>query len=259
MAALSGWRLEMKKLIAVAVLALVSTTAQAKVHELKFGGRTARIEIPAGCKKISCIRVKEKEKTSRSRRSSEPAAAAPAAPVAPPTAPAAAAAATAAVAPQAAAAPDAAPAVAKPEPQAHAPEAADDRRPVARLSLPSAAVEEVKPAAAPAAAPAPAAEPAKSSGSSPIGLWLTQKKEAKIRVVECGANICGHVEGKPNDKVLINMKPTGGNRWNGTIQDIRRGGKYSAHISLKGPDALRVTGCAFGGMFCGGETWSRVE
>jgi uncharacterized protein (DUF2147 family) len=28
---------------------------------------------------------------------------------------------------------------------------------------------------------------------------------------------------------------------------------------LKGSDSLRVQGCAFGGMFCGGQTWSRVN
>jgi hypothetical protein len=28
---------------------------------------------------------------------------------------------------------------------------------------------------------------------------------------------------------------------------------------LNGPDALRVQGCAFGGMFCGGQTWSRLN
>ena len=30
-------------------------------------------------------------------------------------------------------------------------------------------------------------------------------------------------------------------------------------IALKGSDTLRVQGCAFGGMFCGGQTWSRVN
>ena len=53
MAAHFGMEDTMNKLIAVAVLALVgATTAQAEVHELKFGGRSARIEIPTGCKKI---------------------------------------------------------------------------------------------------------------------------------------------------------------------------------------------------------------
>jgi uncharacterized protein (DUF2147 family) len=256
----------MKKLIAVAVLALVSTTAQAKVHELKFGGRTARIEIPSGCKKLSCIRIQEKEKSSRSsRRSSEPSEPMPAKPAAPSAAPAAAAATAVAVpqavqaAPPAPPAPQApeAPVAVRSEPQVQQNDIQDDRRATARLSLPSAAVEEVKPAPVPAAAPA--AEPVKSDPASPVGLWLTQKREAKIRVVACGANICGHVEGKPSEKVLINMKPGGANRWNGTIHDTRRGGNYSANIQLRGADALKVTGCAFGGMFCGGETWTRLQ
>jgi uncharacterized protein (DUF2147 family) len=28
---------------------------------------------------------------------------------------------------------------------------------------------------------------------------------------------------------------------------------------MKGPESLRVQGCAFGGMFCGGQTWSRLN
>jgi len=28
---------------------------------------------------------------------------------------------------------------------------------------------------------------------------------------------------------------------------------------MKGPNALKVQGCAFGGMFCGGQTWKRIS
>jgi uncharacterized protein (DUF2147 family) len=28
---------------------------------------------------------------------------------------------------------------------------------------------------------------------------------------------------------------------------------------MKGTTTLRVQGCAFGGMFCGGQTWKRVS
>jgi hypothetical protein len=28
---------------------------------------------------------------------------------------------------------------------------------------------------------------------------------------------------------------------------------------MKGKDGLRVQGCAFGGMFCGGQTWTRTN
>ena len=38
-----------------------------------------------------------------------------------------------------------------------------------------------------------------------------------------------------------------------------QGRNYDSNIAMKGPNALRVQGCAFGGMFCGGQTWSRVS
>jgi uncharacterized protein (DUF2147 family) len=28
---------------------------------------------------------------------------------------------------------------------------------------------------------------------------------------------------------------------------------------MKGPNTLRVQGCAFGGLFCGNQTWKRVS
>ncbi|WP_353934444.1 hypothetical protein [Acinetobacter baumannii] len=28
---------------------------------------------------------------------------------------------------------------------------------------------------------------------------------------------------------------------------------------MRGGDKLKVQGCALGGMFCGGETWTRVQ
>ena len=30
-------------------------------------------------------------------------------------------------------------------------------------------------------------------------------------------------------------------------------------IALRGAGTLRVEGCAFGGMFCGGQTWNRLD
>jgi uncharacterized protein (DUF2147 family) len=30
-------------------------------------------------------------------------------------------------------------------------------------------------------------------------------------------------------------------------------------MSLKSADTLRVQGCAFGGMVCGGQTWTRAN
>ena len=60
------------------------------------------------------------------------------------------------------------------------------------------------------------------------------------------------------EKVLINMKPSG-SKWSGKIYDPKIGSTYSSTIAMKGKDGLRVQGCAFGGMFCGGQTWTRTN
>ena len=60
------------------------------------------------------------------------------------------------------------------------------------------------------------------------------------------------------EPVLINMKP-GKDKWSGRIFDPNSGSTYDSTIALKGTDSLRVQGCAFGGMFCGGQTWTRVN
>jgi uncharacterized protein (DUF2147 family) len=99
--------------------------------------------------------------------------------------------------------------------------------------------------------------------NSPVGVWLTEEKEGKVRIEQCGDNLCGYsVDAKSNangEQVLINMKPGKDQKWSGRILDPNTGSTYDSTIALKGPDTLRVQGCAFGGMFCGGQTWSRVN
>jgi uncharacterized protein (DUF2147 family) len=112
------------------------------------------------------------------------------------------------------------------------------------------------PPAAPVAAPAPV-----QTANTPIGIWMSEKKEGKIRVEDCGGNLCGYAvekNGANGAKVLINMKPRG-DKWVGRIHDTRSGGTYDSTIALRGSDKLKVQGCAMGGMFCGGETWTRIE
>jgi uncharacterized protein (DUF2147 family) len=129
------------------------------------------------------------------------------------------------------------------------------------------------------AAPQSAANTAaKRSRRTPVGEWLVEDGEGKIRIEECGANMCGYVSAakNPNEKdrnnpdpalrnrpaigtpILINMKPDG-KRWSGRIYNMKDGRSYTAHIALKNANTLRVEGCAFGGMICGGQTWTRVN
>jgi uncharacterized protein (DUF2147 family) len=116
------------------------------------------------------------------------------------------------------------------------------------------------------------------SSSSPVGEWQIEGGEGRVRIEECGANLCGYVSAtkKPGDKdrnnpnaalrsrsligipVLIAMKPNG-HRWTGRAYNVKDGRTYTANISLKGSNALRIEGCAFAGLICAGQTWSRVN
>ncbi len=112
-------------------------------------------------------------------------------------------------------------------------------------------------AAAPAPQPAPAAAAAATDPNSPIGIWSTEENKGNVRIEECGANLCGYSV-NTGARILINMKPQG-SKWTGRIHDPDSGRNYDSTIALKGTDALKVQGCAFGGMFCGGQTWKRVS
>ena len=279
----------MKKCLAIAVLLLASslTTAQAQ-YTFEYGGRTITIDPDRGTVQIPGVYDNTGKKAKRPRGEEgdldRPGRKAPQ---------------QAKSAPQAA--PEAAtPAAPAPAEQAAAPAAAPVPAPLLRCSshhfegravdrdggrcaggycapapAPPAAPQAAPaapPAPAPVAAPAPpppqqkqAAAPAAStlpSANSPLGVWLTEEKEGKVRIEPCGPNICGYsVDKKSNqngEQVLINMKP-GKDKWSGRIFDPNSGSTYDSTIALKGTDSLRVQGCAFGGMFCGGQTWTRVN
>lgn len=128
---------------------------------------------------------------------------------------------------------------------------------------------------------APAAQA--QAGGEATGVWLTQAGDARVRVSKCGGGICGAVvwlkepidpaTGKPqlDDKnqnpalkrrpiiglsLFSGMRPSGPNKWSGQIYNADDGSTYTSHVSVTGPDALKVEGCV--GPLCGGETWSRV-
>jgi uncharacterized protein (DUF2147 family) len=246
----------MKALYLAVAMVLVCTSADAATREIKFGGRTMRIDIPKNCKKISCMSVSKKEKSGR--RSS----------VVPAAATGAAAAGTAAVAATKAEDKPVAKTEDKPvdvqpaqrDARAEPPQV-EERKPVARLSLPSTYVEEPKRTQVAVVTPKEDEPKAEKAANSPLGVWFTEKNAGRVRIQECGTSLCGYVVEKDSSngkQVLMDMKPSG-SRWNGRINDVRSGKIYTSHMSMRGGNALRVEGCAFGGLFCGGETWKRAE
>jgi uncharacterized protein (DUF2147 family) len=264
----------MKKLLAVAAFLLASTAAQAQ-YTFEYGGRTIRIDPDRGTVSIPGVYDNTGRRTKRShgdqdsdrqrKQTPQQAKVDPQAPAAEPSvteqAPAPAntqappSAATATVAPADTAASTQAPA-AQPAAVAPAPQVQQD------AAVPSAKPAAPEMVATTTPAPKPPA-PAVQQANSPLGVWLTEEKEGRVRIEQCGANLCGYsVDSKSNqngEQVMINMKPGKDSKWSGRILDPNSGSTYDSTIALKGPDTLRVQGCAFGGMFCGGQTWSRVN
>ena len=129
-----------------------------------------------------------------------------------------------------------------------------------------------------------AAPSARAQGAGePIGIWLTQAGDARVRVSKCGGGICGVIvglkqpidpaTGKPqvDDKnpnpalarrpmiglpLFSGMRAAGPGRWSGQIYNADDGSTYASNVAVTGLDTLRVEGCI--GALCGGETWIRV-
>jgi uncharacterized protein (DUF2147 family) len=242
-----------KKLYIFAALLMATTAAHAgNSISIEIGGQKIHIEAPKNCDALSCLQIsapglsgsgfgfKSKHaddgddvagSTDQPAPKSPPApvvqAAAPPAPVATPAGP------------------------------------VSNPAPVVVAATPPAPVvkNDAAPAVAPAAAttaPATAAlATATAALATPVGIWATEDNKGRVRVEPCGANLCGYAE-KTGEKILINMKPSD-SKWSGQIHDPDSGRNYDSTITMKGPNALRVQGCAFGGMFCGGQTWSRAS
>jgi uncharacterized protein (DUF2147 family) len=127
------------------------------------------------------------------------------------------------------------------------------------------------------------AAPAGAQSVEPIGTWLTQAGDARVRVSKCGGGICGVIvwlrdpidsaTGRPqvDDKnpnpalksrpviglpLFSGMRPSASNKWSGHIYNADDGGTYESHLSMAGSASLRVEGCV--GAICGGEVWTRV-
>jgi hypothetical protein len=264
----------MKRLFAIAAFVLASTAAQAQ-YTFDYGGRTIRIDPDRGTVSIPGVYDNSGRRSRRSRDDGErprrpapeqartdpqPAPAPAPAPIDQTPAPAAntlpePSTATANVAPVDNATPPAG---------TYAPQVPQDAGPAARPEPPPPPVVAAVPPPEPAPiAPAPAIQATVPSPNSPLGLWLTEEKEGRVRIEQCGASLCGYsVDAKSNrngEQVLINMKPGKDSKWSGRILDPKTGSTYDSTIALKGSDTLRVQGCAFGGMFCGGQTWSRLN
>lgn len=113
--------------------------------------------------------------------------------------------------------------------------------------------------------------------ADPIGEWMVADGSAQIRMEPCGNALWGVISwardpgfdsqnpdpakrsrsiiGVP---ILRNMKQVSQNKWEGEVYNAKNGKMYSANIVLVSDDVLKIEGCVLGGLFCGGENWTRM-
>jgi uncharacterized protein (DUF2147 family) len=113
-------------------------------------------------------------------------------------------------------------------------------------------------------------------GPPPIqieGLWMNPIRSAIIAIAPCGDALCGKVvwasargkreaaKGASNvvgTTVLTGVRTRDG-RWTGTLfipdDDIH----VAAQLQLAGNRQLKLTGCAFAGLFCRSQMWTRTD
>jgi uncharacterized protein (DUF2147 family) len=226
----------MKKLYVLAALLMVSTSAHAgNAISFEIGGHKIHVEAPKNCDSLSCLKISAPDfKDLKSKHSDDDD-----------------------VAPR-----NDTPAV-KPAPAPATQAAVAPPAPVAAASKPPAASTVASASPAPVAAPVTTAAPQPTAAApaaaptTPVGVWSTEENKGDIRVESCGTNLCG-VAVNTGEKILINMKPVD-NKWTGRIHDPDANKNYDATIAMKGPNTMKVQGCAFGGLFCGGQTWKRVS
>lgn len=123
---------------------------------------------------------------------------------------------------------------------------------------------------------------AAAQAGDPVGEWLVEDGSARIKVVSCqeipnqppslwgviwaekqpgvdAQNPDPSMRNRPmlGVPILINMRQTQPNLWNGKIYDARSGSIYDSKISISRRDMLEVRGCV-AGFLCGGQDWKRV-
>jgi uncharacterized protein (DUF2147 family) len=128
-----------------------------------------------------------------------------------------------------------------------------------------------------------AAVPAPLRAEALIGTWLTQQRDAHIRVAKCGKALCGTVvwlreavdpktgqapvdSKNPNPSLrsrkivgirIFAMEQDNTGSWTGGIYNSDDGQTYKGRVVPRGESELEVQGCS--GMLCGSEVWTRTK
>ena len=111
----------------------------------------------------------------------------------------------------------------------------------------------------------------------PSGQWLVADRSAVMKIEACADGYYASIDwervpgidaknpdrakrGRPlaGVSILMGMKQTGKDEWEGRVYNPKDGRIYDANMSQPQADTIKLEGCVLGGIICDGETWTRV-
>ena len=114
-----------------------------------------------------------------------------------------------------------------------------------------------------------------------LGEWVTEERDAIIKLSQCGQTVCGRIHKylvtPPNgpgqkdinnpdkrlrNRTLLGMAILTGFRpdddiWRGKVYDPKSGKTYRSEVSLKSANRLKMKGCI--AFICQGQDWTRAK
>lgn len=110
--------------------------------------------------------------------------------------------------------------------------------------------------------------------ATPLGTWENPRHTIAVRVASCGAQLCGKiisaspkaiadardagVDNLIGTELLRDYRPSGNNRWSGTVYVPDMGRSFSSRIVQIAPNKLRISGCLVAGFICKSQDWTRL-
>lgn len=100
----------------------------------------------------------------------------------------------------------------------------------------------------------------------PYGTWLRPSTGTQVNFYNCSGKLCGKIvavkdqsrKGEIGTVIMNGAAKSADNEWRGDLLNTEDGKTYSGVVTLEGPNALNLKGCALG-FICRGETWQRVK
>jgi uncharacterized protein (DUF2147 family) len=123
--------------------------------------------------------------------------------------------------------------------------------------------------------------------ADPTGIWFTEDNDARVRIDNCGQDLCGTVLSlkEPNDpetgkpkldkfnqdvskrgrpivgiQLMSGLKPNNTpDQWEGSLYNPDDGNTYKGILTAPDLLTLKLQGCVLGGLICKSEIWKRTN